>query len=213
MIYLDHAATTPMSHTASEVFVNVATHYFGNPSSLHDAGAEAKQLLEASRRTIAKILNCTTDEVLFTSGGSEANHLAIQALLQTVAEHKNEIITSTVEHSSVDNYLNLLESKGHKISRIPVDENGQLKIDVLQQKLSINTALVTIQHANSETGVIQNVAQISELCRNAGVLFHSDCVQTFVKLMLMLRCLMQFLYPHIKFMVLKELERFTSINP
>ena len=88
MIYLDHAATTPTHDTALEVFVNVSKHYYGNPSSLHDIGAEAKQLLEASRRTLAKILNAETDEIIFTGGGSESNQLAIKALLSSVDSTK-----------------------------------------------------------------------------------------------------------------------------
>lgn len=182
MIYLDHAATTQISDASLEVYVNVAKHYYGNPSSLHDIGSDAGQLLEASRRTIAKVLECNTEEVIFTSGGSEANQLAIKALLSAVDGSKNHIITSPVEHSSVSNFLQSLSRKGYHISTVKVDPNGRLNMDDLKNQITETTALVSVQHANSETGVIQNVEAIGELCNENNVLFHSDCVQTFCKI-------------------------------
>lgn len=182
MIYLDHAATTPMSEQALEVFVNVSTHYFGNPSSLHDAGAEAKQLLEASRRTLAKVLNAESEEIIFTSGGSESNHLAIKALLRSTDKSKNHIITSEVEHSSVRNLFDELEREGYEVSRIGVDASGLISLKELEEIVNERTALISIQHGNSEMGVIQDVEAIGKLAKRKEVLFHSDCVQTFCKI-------------------------------
>lgn len=182
MIYLDHAATTQMSNEALEVFVNVVKHYWGNPSSLHDYGAESKQLLEAGRRTIATILECTSDEVIFTSGGTEANQLGIKALLSSVNEEKNHLIVSEVEHSSVSNLFESFESKGYKVSRVGVDESGRIDIGELEKLISDRTALISVQHANSETGVIQDVEEIGKLAQAHDLLFHSDCVQTFCKI-------------------------------
>jgi cysteine desulfurase len=182
MIYLDHAATTPMSETALEVFVNVSTHYYGNPSSLHDQGAEAKQLLNAGRRTIAKILSSEPEEIVFTSGGSESNHLAIKALLSSSEKDKNHIITSEVEHSSVRYLFDELERTGYKVSRIGVNSGGLISLADIENKITDQTALISIQHANSETGVIQDVEAIGKLAKKKGVLFHSDCVQTFCKI-------------------------------
>ena len=182
MIYLDHAATTPIHDTALEVFVNVSKHYYGNPSSLHDIGAEAKQLLDASRRTIAKIINAGSEEIIFTSGGSESNQLAIKALLSSVDPKKNHIITSEVEHSSVRNLFAQLENSGYEVSRVGVSSSGLISAEELKGLITDKTALISLQHANSETGVIQNVESIGKLAKQHNVLFHSDCVQTFCKI-------------------------------
>jgi cysteine desulfurase len=182
MIYLDHAATTPMSESALEVFVNVSTHYYGNPSSLHDPGAEAKQLLSAGRRTIAKILNADSGEILFTSGGTESNHLALKALLSATDKNKDHIITTEVEHSSIRYFFDKLENSGYKVTRLSVNETGLISLEDLKSAISPQTAIISIQHANSETGVIQDVEEIGKIARNSNVYFHSDCVQTFCKI-------------------------------
>jgi cysteine desulfurase len=182
MIYLDHAATTPIHDTALEVFVNVSKHYYGNPSSLHDIGAEAKQLLDASRRTIAKIINAGSEEIIFTSGGSESNQLAIKALLSSVDPEKNHLITSEVEHSSVRNLFAQLENSGYEVSRVGVSSSGLISAEELKGLITDKTALISLQHANSETGVIQSVESIGKLAKQHNVLFHSDCVQTFCKI-------------------------------
>lgn len=182
MIYLDHAATTPTSEQALEVFVNVSTQYYGNPSSLHDAGAEAKQLLNAGRRTIAKILSSEPEEIIFTSGGSESNQLAIKALLSSVCKSKKHIITSDVEHSSVRYLFDELEKSGYEVSRINVNADGLISLKELENMLTDQTAMISIQHVNSETGVIQDVEAFGKLAKENGVLFHSDCVQSFCKI-------------------------------
>lgn len=182
MIYLDHAATTPMSEQALEVFVNVSTHYYGNPSSLHDPGAEAKQLLNAGRRTIAKILGSESEEIIFTGGGSESNQLAIRALLSSVDKSKKHIITSEVEHSSVRYLFDELEKSGYEVSRINVNADGLISLKELEDALTDQTALISIQHANSETGVMQDVEAFGKLAKKYGALFHSDCVQSFCKI-------------------------------
>ncbi|MEP1306979.1 MAG: IscS subfamily cysteine desulfurase [Balneola sp.] len=182
MIYLDHAATTQMNDTALEVYVNIAKHYWGNPSSLHDYGAEAKQLLDAARRTISKIIECEAEEIIFTSGGSEANQLAIKSLVSSLGPEKNHLIVSEIEHSSVSNLFESLKKKGFEISTIGVSNNGRVDLDHLEKMITEKTGLISIQHANSEIGVIQDVEKISELCKKRNVLFHSDCVQTFCKI-------------------------------
>lgn len=182
MIYLDHAATTPMSETALEVFVNVSTHYFGNPSSLHDLGSDAKQLLNAGRRTLGKILDSEPEEVVFTSGGSESNHLALKALLSASHKNKKHVITSDVEHSSVRYFFDELERLGYKVSKIGVNSKGLISLGELEELITDETAMISIQHANSETGVIQDVEAIGKITKEKGVLFHSDCVQTFCKI-------------------------------
>lgn len=181
MIYLDYAATTPMRDSVLEVYVNVARSYYGNPSSLHDMGSEAKQILEASRNTIAKILNAQPGEVYFTGGGTEANQRAIKALISTAQNKRGHLITTSTEHSSVRYLFNKLEKDGFDVTRLPVNEEGLISMEALEAAIRKNTIMASIQHINSETGVIQDVQKIGELLRSKQVLFHSDCVQSFCK--------------------------------
>lgn len=180
MIYLDHAATTPMSDKAMEVYVNVAKYYFGNPNSLHDEGSAAKQILEASAKTIASTLNARAQDVFFTSGATEGNVLAINSLLN--AAKGNHIITSQIEHSSVNNVFLKLEEEGYMVTRLSVDEKGRVALEELERAIQENTVLVSIQHVNSEIGTVQNIQKMGGFLQKQGVLFHSDCVQSYGRL-------------------------------
>lgn len=180
MIYLDHAATTSMSDKALEVYVNVAKHYFGNASSLHDEGSAAGQILEASAKTIAATLNARPQDIYFTSGATEGNFLAINSLLR--AKKGKHIITSQIEHSSVQNVFLKLESEGYDITWLPVDEFGRVSLDELEDLVQNKTALVSIQHVNSEIGSIQEIQKIGSFLQKQDILFHSDCVQSYGRL-------------------------------
>ncbi len=182
MIYLDYAATTPISDKALEVYVNVAKHYFGNASSLHDTGSSAKQIKEASAKTIAKALNAEAKDLHFTSGASESNFLAIKALLDGCKSGGKHIITSAIEHASVRDVFGKLEQEGYKISWLGVDKTGIVQIEELKKLLSEETVLVSIQHINSEIGTIQPIKEIGKFLKSKGVLFHSDAVQSFGKI-------------------------------
>lgn len=180
MIYLDHAATTPISDKAMEVYLNVAKHYFGNSSSLHDEGSSAKQILDASKKTFATILNVRAKDVYFTSGATESNYLAINSLLK--AREGHHIITTAIEHSSVRNVFQKLQNEGYEVSFAPVNKYGQVEISELEELITEETALVSIQHVNSEIGITQNLSQIGEMLHAKEILFHSDCVQSFGRL-------------------------------
>lgn len=180
MIYLDHAATTPMSDKAMEVYVNVAKHYFGNASSLHDEGSAAGQIMEASAKTIAATLNARPQDIYFTSGATEGNFLAINSLLK--AKKGKHIITSQIEHSSVRNVFLKLESEGYEITWLPVDEFGRISLNELKDLVRNETALVSIQHVNSEIGTIQEIQKIGSFLQKQDILFHSDCVQSYGRL-------------------------------
>lgn len=182
MIYLDYAATTPMSETAIAVYTKVASQYFGNPSSLHDAGSEAKQILEASRATIAKLFNADANEIYFTGGGSDGNRLALEALLSASDVDSRHVITTKVEHSSVRNFFNHLEEYGYEVTRLNVDSEGRISLDELEESLRADTILASIQHVNSETGVIQDLEGIGALLKARNIFLHSDCVQSFCKI-------------------------------
>lgn len=182
MIYLDHAATTPMSKNAMDAYQRAATAFFGNPSSLHDIGSNASSLLELCREKLAKLIHGKSKGIFFTSGGSESNILALQTLIMTTEKKGKHIISTGLEHSSILNYLRLLEKSGYKITYLSVNQYGKIDLQELQDAITPNTVLATIQHANSEIGTIQDISKIGFLLKENGVLFHSDCVQSFGKI-------------------------------
>jgi len=182
MIYLDFAATTPIHPQVLDVFTQVATRYFGNASSLHDEGSSAKQIIEASSNVIANAFNGSAKGLSFTSGATESNYLAIQALLDGRSDNRKEIISSRMEHSSVINVLERLAIQGYHIHWVDVHEDGRINLDHFSELLNDQPALVTIQYINSELGVIQPIKEIGERLKNTGVFFHSDCVQSFGKI-------------------------------
>ena len=182
MIYLDFAATTPIHPQVLDVYSQVASRYFGNSSSLHDEGSSAKQIIEASTKVIAAAINGSSKGLSFTSGATESNYLAIQALLDGRTDDRNEIISSKMEHSSVINVLERLATQGYQIQWVDVYEDGRINLDHFEELLTDRTALVSIQHINSELGVIQPIQKIGERLKETRVLFHSDCVQSFGKI-------------------------------
>lgn len=184
MIYLDHAATTPMSEKALEVYINVAKHYYGNASSLHDEGSSAQQILEASSKTLAATINARPQDVYFTSGASESNFLAIYSLLKGSASKGKHLITTPLEHSSVRNLFLRLKGEGYEISEIAVDEFGRVEMTDLERLVRDDTVLASIQHVNSELGIIQKISDIGHYLHSKGVLLHSDCVQSYGRLAL-----------------------------
>lgn len=182
MIYLDHAATTPMSRQAIEMYSRVAEAYFGNANSLHDAGSSAKQIKEASIRTIAGTLGARAIDLYMTSGATEANFLAIMALLDGTGYQTGHIITSQIEHSSVRNVFLKLQKKGFEVTWLCPAETGIIEPQALKEALREDTRLVSIQLINSEIGTIQPVSEIAQVLREKGILFHTDAVQAFGKI-------------------------------
>ncbi|MCL6617538.1 MAG: IscS subfamily cysteine desulfurase, partial [Anoxybacillus ayderensis] len=182
MIYLDYAATTPMSEEALAVYVESARTYFGNASSLHDVGTAANELLTICRKQLAQLIRGEEKGIYFTSGGTEANVLAIRSLAYAHRHKGKHIITSSVEHASVHAVCAQLEQEGFTVTYVPVDRFGQVDIEALEQALTDETILVSVQHANSEIGTIQPLQQIGELLKEKQIVFHSDCVQTFGKI-------------------------------
>lgn len=182
MIYLDFAATTPIHPQVLDVYSQVASRYFGNASSLHDEGSSAKQIIDASTKVIATALNGSPKGITFTSGATESNYLAIQALLDGRSDDRKEIISSKMEHSSVINVLERLAEQGYSIQWVNIHSDGRIDMQHLEELLSEKTALLSIQHINSELGVIQPIEEIGRILVGSGVLFHSDCVQSFGKI-------------------------------
>ncbi|KPD01624.1 putative cysteine desulfurase NifS [Geobacillus sp. BCO2] len=184
MIYLDYAATTPMCQEAIAAYAEAASVYFGNESSLHDIGTKAKQLLALCRRELAAMINGEAEGIYFTSGGTEANVLAIRSLAAAYRHKGNHLITTEIEHASLHHLFKQLETEGYTVTYLPVDRFGRIRLADLERAITPKTILASIQHANSEIGTIQPLADISRLLRAHRVLFHSDCVQTFAKIQL-----------------------------
>ncbi len=178
LVYLDHAATTPVAPEVIDAMLPYMREIWGNPSSIHRYGRQASRAVEASRETVAKLLNCTAREVYFTAGGTESDNLAIFGAAYARQEKGKHIITSVIEHHAVLHSVDVLEKQGWEITRLPVDKFGLISLDDLKKAIRPDTVLVTIMHANNEVGVIEPVAEIGAICREAGILFHTDAVQT-----------------------------------
>ncbi|MGG1697650.1 IscS subfamily cysteine desulfurase [Bacillus zhangzhouensis] len=182
LVYLDYAASTPVSEEALHVFQQLSKDCYGNASSLHDAGGRANDILTYSRQSLATILEGEPDGIYFTSGGTESNILAIQSIMNGLPAHKQHVITTSVEHPSVHHVLDALHRLGVKVTIIEPNQNGIITEDILKKALLPETGLVSIQHANSETGIIQPLAQLAPLLKERQILFHTDAVQTFGKI-------------------------------
>lgn len=177
-IYADNAATTRMSAAAIESMIQTTQNTYGNPSSLYTIGQVAKEELEAARAEIAAIINAEPREIIFTSGGSEADNQALlSAAMIGKKKGKKHIISSMFEHHAILHTLNKLEKNGFTVTLLPVHENGIIRIDELADAIREDTCLVTIMTANNEIGTIQPIAEIGKLCREKGVIFHTDAVQ------------------------------------
>lgn len=182
-IYMDNAATTPVADEVVEAMLPYFSEHFGNASSIHKEGQDARRAIEDARRKIAKFLNVREQEIIFTGSGTESNNTAIKGLaLSELAKHKKHIITSKIEHHAVLEPCEFLEKRGFKVTYLNVDNNGLIDLKELEKAITPETLLVSIMHANNEIGTIQDIAAIGKICRNKGVLFHTDAVQAFGKM-------------------------------
>ena len=178
-IYADNAATTkPSEHVISEM-VRVMRNAYGNPSSIHSMGGDALDELETARKTIADILGCTPSEIVFTSGGSEADNQALLSAYTGAKAGKKHIISTEFEHHAVLHTLDRMREQGFDVTLVPVNENGIVKPEDIENAIRDDTALVSVMYANNEIGTIQPVGDIGKICREHGVLFHTDAVQAF----------------------------------
>ena len=182
MIYLDYAATTPMSEKSVMVYGEVAGKYFGNASSIHDYGSSAQKIIEGARDKIAHLINAEARGIFFTGGGSEANQLTIQSIALANKKRGKHIITTGAEHSSVRNTLKSLEAEGFEVTYTPIGPTGKIILEELEKNIREDTILASIHHGNSEIGTIQDIEAIGSVLKSRDVLFHSDCVQTFGKI-------------------------------
>lgn len=182
MIYLDNAATTRVDKKVLAAMQLYFTEKYGNVSSVHLLGQEAKRVLEESRHTIARAINTKDDEIIFTSGGTEANNFALKGLFfANENDGKKHIITTKIEHDCVLNACKWLEKQGARVTYLNVDKEGFINLDELKKAITPDTLVVSIIHGNNEIGTIQDIAEIGKICREKNVLFHTDACQSFTK--------------------------------
>ena len=182
MIYLDYSATTPVNDEVLDTYVKVTKEYIGNPNSLHELGVNSKRLIDAATNQIADILNVKTSEVIYTSGASEANNMAIKGICLKYQNRGKHIITTELEHSSVIAPLNYLQELGFDVDFVKLDQNGVVDLDDLESLMRDDTILVTISSVNSEVGVRQPIDKISEIVKKyPKAYFHSDVTQSIGK--------------------------------
>lgn len=180
-IYLDHNATTPVHQEVVEAMLPFYTSAYGNASSIHGFGRAAKKAVEEARDTIAAFIGAEPDEIIFTAGGTESDNTAIKGVMEANAAKGNHIITSVIEHHAVLNTCKYLEKNGCNVTYLPVDEFGVISIDALKKAITDKTILITIMHANNETGTLQPLDEIGALAKEKGIIFHSDAVQSLTK--------------------------------
>jgi cysteine desulfurase len=181
-IYLDYNATTPVDHEVAAAMQPYLSDYFGNPSSSHSYGFETRKAVESARSQISLLLNCCPDEIVFTSGGTESNNYAIKGTAFKLRNKGNHIITSTIEHPAVLEVCSYLEKEGFRITYVPVNAAGMIDLEQLEKSITKDTILITIMHANNETGTIQPVSIISKTARSRNIIFHTDAAQTIGKI-------------------------------
>ncbi len=178
-IYMDYAATTPTDQRVIAAMQPYFGEVFGNPSSLHAFGQEARSAVEAARARIASFLGATPAEIVFTSGGTESDNFAIKGVAYASRKKGDHVITSAIEHPAVLETCRFLEREGFRVTYLPVDGEGLVDPDAVAGAITDKTVLITIMHANNEIGTIQPIAEIGRLAREREITFHTDAVQTF----------------------------------
>lgn len=176
--YLDYAATTPTHPEVVAAMLPYFTEAFGNPSSIHSHGQEAKQALEEARDKVAALIGAESEEVIFTGSGTEADNFALKGVAYANESRGNHIITSTIEHHAVSETAKFLERRGFRVTYLPVDEYGLVDPDDVRRAITDKTILISLMQANNEVGTIEPIAEIGRIAREAGVYLHTDAVQT-----------------------------------
>lgn len=179
-IYLDHNATTPLLGPVVDAMLPYLRTEFGNPSSSHPAGRRARDAVEAARSKVASLLGSGPDEIFFTSGGTESNNLAIRGVAE--ATRRRHLVTSIIEHPATTNPCRNLENAGWRVDWVAVDERARVRVDLCAERISEHTGLVTIMHANNETGTLQPIRELADLARRHGAVVHTDAAQSVGKI-------------------------------
>lgn len=181
-VYLDHSATTPVDPEVASLMMTYYTEKYGNPSSIHGFGREAKEGLENARRQVAELIGAKPEEITFTSGGTEADNLAIIGIAEALRKKGKHLITSAIEHHAVLETCEYLEKNGFDLTIIPVNEEGIVSVEDIKKAIRPDTILISIMHANNEVGSIQPIAEIGKVAKEHGIIFHVDAVQSLGKI-------------------------------
>jgi cysteine desulfurase len=177
-IYLDYAATTPAHPDVVQAMLPYFTQTFANPSSIYTCAQDAKEAIEAARASLAALIGASNDEIIFTSGGTEADNAALKGVAYANKDKGNHIITSAIEHHAILETCHFLETQGFEVTILPVDEYGMVDPESVRRAITGKTLIVSIMHANNEIGTIQPISEIARITREAGVYLHTDAVQT-----------------------------------
>jgi cysteine desulfurase len=177
-IYLDHASTTPTDPEVVEVMLPWFSEEFGNPSTVYSLGLTAASAVQEARESIAGIIGAQADEIYFTSGGTESDNWAIMGAADAQQKKGRHLVTSTIEHHAILETMEYLEKRGAAVTRVPVDSGGLVDPEAVRKAIRPDTVLVSIMHGNNEVGTVEPISEIGKIAREAGVLFHSDVVQT-----------------------------------
>jgi cysteine desulfurase len=178
-VYLDHAATSPVHPEVVEEMIPYLTEHFGNPSSIHQLGRRARKVLDDARTTIASSIGASRNEIIFTSGGTESDNLAILGTASALMEKGKHVITTKVEHHAVLHTFHELEKRDFEVTYLSADENGRISLDELKESLREDTILVSIMYCNNETGTTQDIKEIGSLLKEKNIMFHTDAVQAY----------------------------------
>jgi cysteine desulfurase len=181
-IYLDFNASTPIAPEVAEAMQPFLSQHFGNPSSQHWAGIPAKEAVEHARKQVVELLQCSPEEIVFTSGGSESNNHAIKGTFFALREKGDHIVTTQIEHPAVLNPCRFLEKLGAEVTYVPVDRYGSVDPDDIRKAVTPRTILITVMHANNEVGTIQPIEEISKIAKERDVIFHTDAAQSVGKI-------------------------------
>jgi cysteine desulfurase len=181
-VYLDNAATTQVSDEVLDAMLPYFNRRFGNASGLYQMGRQAAEAMEKAREQVANAIGADTKEIVFTSGGTESDNIAVIGAAHAMREHGNHIITSTIEHPAVMEPCRHLEKEGYEVTYLPVDREGIVSLDALNDAVTPNTILISVMHINNEIGTIQPIEEIGRIARESDILFHTDAVQSLGKI-------------------------------
>lgn len=176
-IYFDHSATTPVDEEVAKLMLEYMTEKFGNPSSIHSFGREVHKAVDEARNHVAALIGANVNEIFFTSGGTEADNLALKGVALANRKKGNHIITTAIEHHAILHTCEYLEKQGFSITYLPVDEHARVKIEDVRNAITDQTILISVMFANNEVGTIQPITEISEIAKEKGIYFHTDAVQ------------------------------------
>jgi len=182
MIYMDHSATSPVDREVLNAMEPYFVESYGNASTLYSLGRDARRAMESSREKVASIIGANTDEIIFTSGGTESDNIAIKGIAYRFKRRGNHMITSNIEHPAVDETCKYLEKNGFEVTYLPVEKDGIVNSSDLEDAITDKTILITVMHANNEIGTIQPISELGEIARENKIYFHTDAVQSVGKI-------------------------------